>query len=80
MGPGEPMTEGGARSWGPQGGPWAGGLLTDVSGGDAEGLEQQGLLPRFRDAVQNPALGREVGKALTYLDAFRFCAIIRKGI
>lgn len=42
-------------------------LLTDVSGGDPEGLDHQGLLPSFRDAIQNPALGTEFGKVLIYL-------------
>lgn len=39
-------------------------LLTDMPGGDPQGLDHQGLLPSFRDAIQNPALGREFGKVL----------------
>ena len=43
------------------------GLLTDVSRGDAKGLDRQSLLPRLGDAVQNPALERACGKRLTYV-------------
>lgn len=34
-------------------------VLTDVPGGDPQGLDGQRLLPRLWDAVQDPALGRE---------------------
>lgn len=72
LGTGEPLTQSGVLT---RGGCRSGGralqarvgLLTDMSGGDAEGLDQQGLLPSFRDAIQNPALGREGGKVLTYV-------------
>ena len=48
-------------------------LLTDVSGGDPEGLDHQGLLPSFRNAIQNPALGRELrGTHLSLLFRFFF--------
>lgn len=39
------------------------GLLTDVPGGDPEGLDHHRLLPRLGDAVQDPALGGEFPKA-----------------
>lgn len=51
------------------------GVLTDVSGRDPEGLDHQNLLPRLRDAIQDPALGREFGKVFNYFYFFRFFRI-----
>ena len=77
LGTGEPLTQSGALT---RGGCRSRGralrarvgLLTDMSGGDPEGLDHQGLLPSFRDAIQDPALGRECGKVRTYVYFFRF--------
>lgn len=71
VGTGELLTQHrlGAHSWGLQ--PWWAGLLTDVSRGDAKGLDRQSLLPRLGDAVQNPALERGCVKRLTYVYFFR---------
>lgn len=46
-----------------------------MSGRDPEGLDHQNLLPRLRDAIQDPALGREFGKVFNYFYFFRFFRI-----
>lgn len=48
------------------GDPWE--LLTDVSGGDPQGLDPQGLLTRLGDAIQNPALDRGFREVLICFD------------
>lgn len=69
MGTGEPGAEQGTPSgvrglqlWGS-----LRGLLTDVSGDDPKGLNHQSLLPSCRNAVQNPALGRELERRSSVL-------------
>lgn len=49
-----------------------------MSGGDPEGLDHQDLLPSFRDAIQDPALGREFGKAFNYVYFFRVFGINKR--
>lgn len=70
MGTGEP----GAALWGA-----LRGLLTDVSGDDPKGLNHQSLLPSGRNAVQNPALGRELERRSSVLMLLRVLGI-NKGI
>ena len=62
----------------PSGGRDHRGLLTDMSGGDPDGLDHQSLLPSFRDAIQNPALGKEFGKVLIYFYFLGFLELLQK--